>query len=300
MEDINQDKPKRKTKGIWIPIEIWEHKDLTLQEKVFIAEIDSLDNDHGCWASNEYFSKHFDLSKNRVSAVISSLVDKGFLTNHLIYKPNSKEISKRILRVTSSLYPSKSLTPLYPESGIPYTRNQVYPIPGNAKDNSLSFNSLEEHSLKDIGKVATQLLPDDIKKDCSGISKKEIIQKKAERILSRFNILRNEFRQKNNLKKSSGFSPTEGNLKQIITILNKGKSYKDCIKILENKIQDKEFVLKDWYVPETLFREIKFQKYLDYDPKQYNNSRSQSKPSNGSGISGTVKYKNDAVFERGF
>ena len=121
---IDQDKPKRKTKGIWIPIEIWEHDNLSLQEKVFIAEIDSLDNNHGCWASNDYFSKHFNLSKNRVSSVISSLVNKGFLTNHLIYKANSKEISRRILKVTSSLYPSKTVATLYPEAGGGYTRKR--------------------------------------------------------------------------------------------------------------------------------------------------------------------------------
>jgi hypothetical protein len=35
----------RDFKGIWIPKEIWLSKDLTLQEKVFYVEIDSLDNE---------------------------------------------------------------------------------------------------------------------------------------------------------------------------------------------------------------------------------------------------------------
>ena len=39
-------------KGIWIPKEIWESKEISMQEKVFLAEIHSLDNEQGCIASN--------------------------------------------------------------------------------------------------------------------------------------------------------------------------------------------------------------------------------------------------------
>jgi len=70
----------RDFQGIWIPKEIWLSEDLTLQEKVFLVEIKSLDNEDGCYANNEYFSTFFGLSKVRVSEVINSLVDKGFIT----------------------------------------------------------------------------------------------------------------------------------------------------------------------------------------------------------------------------
>ena len=70
--------PKRKIKGIWIPVEIWEHQEISLQEKVFLAEIDSLSGDKGCWANNRYFSEFFQLSTRRVSDIINSLVKKGF------------------------------------------------------------------------------------------------------------------------------------------------------------------------------------------------------------------------------
>ena len=58
---------KRKFKGIWIPAEIWESSELTLQEKVFLVEIDSLNNDRGCYANNNYFAKFSGLSNTRVS-----------------------------------------------------------------------------------------------------------------------------------------------------------------------------------------------------------------------------------------
>ena len=60
-------------KGIWIPKEIWLSKELTIQEKVMLAEIDSLDNGEGCFATNEYFADFMGLSKDRARKIISSL-----------------------------------------------------------------------------------------------------------------------------------------------------------------------------------------------------------------------------------
>jgi uncharacterized phage protein (TIGR02220 family) len=84
-------------KGIWIPKEIWESKDISMQEKVFLAEIHSLDNDNGCIASNAYFAEFFGLSKSSVSRVVSSLSKKGLIDVTLLYKDN-KEVDKRIIR----------------------------------------------------------------------------------------------------------------------------------------------------------------------------------------------------------
>lgn len=94
MESIN-----RAFKGIWIPADIWLNKNITLMEKVFLVEIDSLDNNEGCFASNDYFSKFFGLSKNRCSEVIKSLEKKELVNIDYSYKPNTKLIEKRIIKV---------------------------------------------------------------------------------------------------------------------------------------------------------------------------------------------------------
>ena len=94
---------KRATKGIWIPIEIWEKKELTLQEKVFLVEIFSLDNEEGCFASNEYFANFFQLGKARCSQIITSLKDKGYITITYTYK-SAKEVDKRIIKVNKMKY----------------------------------------------------------------------------------------------------------------------------------------------------------------------------------------------------
>tara|TARA_R110000803_G_scaffold137211_1_gene204187 strand:- start:1236 stop:1850 length:615 start_codon:yes stop_codon:yes gene_type:complete len=88
---------KRKFKGIWIPAEVWESPELTLQEKVFLVEIDSLNNERGCYANNNYFGKFFGLSATRVSLVIGSLIKKGYVTSTILQSEGNKRILKTSL-----------------------------------------------------------------------------------------------------------------------------------------------------------------------------------------------------------
>jgi len=103
---------ERDFKGIWITKDIWLSEDLTLQEKVFLVEIDSLDNDEGCFANNQYFADFFGISKTRVSLVINSLVEKGYVTSQIIYKEGTKQILKRVLKVCYRGYLTKVKEPI--------------------------------------------------------------------------------------------------------------------------------------------------------------------------------------------
>ena len=76
---------ERDFKGIWIPKEVWLSNDLTLQEKVFLVEIDSLDNEEGCYASNQYFADFFGLSTTRVSLIIKSLYKNFFSKRNCVF-----------------------------------------------------------------------------------------------------------------------------------------------------------------------------------------------------------------------
>ena len=89
---------ERDFKGIWIPKNIWLNKDLNVMEKIFLVEIDSLDNDNGCFASNDYFSDFFELSKNRCSEIIKQLEKKGFINITYQYKSGTKAIEKHFRR----------------------------------------------------------------------------------------------------------------------------------------------------------------------------------------------------------
>lgn len=87
-------------KGVWIPKEVWLNKDLSIMEKLFLVEIDSLDNEKGCFASNKHFVKFFNLSNSRCSEIINGLKDKGLL--NITYERDGKQIKKRIIKVSKN------------------------------------------------------------------------------------------------------------------------------------------------------------------------------------------------------
>ena len=64
---------KREFKGIWIPKEIWLNAELSAIEKIILAEINSLDGDDGCYASNAYLAKFCQCSESYVSKAIAKL-----------------------------------------------------------------------------------------------------------------------------------------------------------------------------------------------------------------------------------
>ena len=68
----SQDLP-RDFKGIWIPKEIWLHQELSIEEKVLLAEIESLDGEDGCFASNEYFTKFFNWRERKLQDHLAKL-----------------------------------------------------------------------------------------------------------------------------------------------------------------------------------------------------------------------------------
>jgi hypothetical protein len=88
---------KRNFKGVWIPKFIWENTELTMMEKVFLVEIDSLDNEKGCFASNNYFAGFFNVTPQRCSQIINSLIKKEYLQVRYEYK--GKEVTKRVLNI---------------------------------------------------------------------------------------------------------------------------------------------------------------------------------------------------------
>lgn len=136
---------KRAFRGIWIPKEIWLSKDLTLQEKVFIVEIDSLDNEKGCFASNKHFSDFFGLSIGRVSQVINSLKKKGYID--IEYIRENKEIVERIIKINKPPYPI-----YYSKEG--YLENDKNPIKypkegyleNDKGNNTLSNNTISNNT----------------------------------------------------------------------------------------------------------------------------------------------------------
>lgn len=70
---------ERAFKGVWIPKEVWLDDNLTFLDKVILVELDSLDNDDGCYASNEYLAEFCKCSIRKVSAAVAKLQRLGYL-----------------------------------------------------------------------------------------------------------------------------------------------------------------------------------------------------------------------------
>ena len=86
----------RDFKGVWIPKEIWLNENLTMIEKVILIEIDSLDNEEGCIAGNDYLAKFCQCSNWAVSTAIKKLQQLGYIKivnfdgRHRVIKSNLK------------------------------------------------------------------------------------------------------------------------------------------------------------------------------------------------------------------
>lgn len=100
--------PKRKVKnvnrafnGVWIPKKYWLDENLSIVEVTFMAEIESLDGDNGCYASNNHFAEFFGMTASRVSQIINSLSDRGYL--QISYEKNDKQVVSRLIRVVNKL-----------------------------------------------------------------------------------------------------------------------------------------------------------------------------------------------------
>ena len=133
---------ERNFKGIWIPAEIWLCTDLTMQEKIFLVEIDSLDNENGCYANNQYFSNFFGISKTRVSLVLQGLINKGYIKTNLIYKKNSKQILNRIININRPPYPTKVIEGIQQKLNTPTQQKLNTPTQQKLKDNNIYNNNI--------------------------------------------------------------------------------------------------------------------------------------------------------------
>ena len=113
---------KQKLKGLWIPAEILLNADLSDKEKIVLSMILYLSDGTGsCFASNKYIASIVNVTSDRVSKIVSSLKDKGYVDVNLKYKIDTKEIKERqIIPIAERINK--------------YSEKRPYPIGKNNKD----------------------------------------------------------------------------------------------------------------------------------------------------------------------
>jgi len=96
-----------------IPANVRYDEELTANAKLLYGEITALCNEQGyCWATNEYFSQLYNVSKVSVSKWINQLADKGYIKSDINYKKGTKEILNRYLRIVNDPIKEKFNTPI--------------------------------------------------------------------------------------------------------------------------------------------------------------------------------------------
>lgn len=122
---------QRGFQGVWIPKEIWLAEELSWTEKLFLTEINSLDNDKGCFASNSHFSKFFHMTTGRCSQIITSLLEKGYV--HIEYEKEGKQIIKRVIKIL--------------KEGIKYSKDPIKNIKAPYLENDKGINTLINNTI---------------------------------------------------------------------------------------------------------------------------------------------------------
>lgn len=225
---------ERNFKGIWIPKEIWLTNELSLQEKVVLVEIDSLDDEEkGCFASNKYFAEFFKITNGRVSQIIKQLQKKGYIDIKYNYK--GKEITERLIRVKRPPYPevfNKLNTYLENDDrGIKYSKQGYLE---NAKDNNISTNNINNNN-------------------------NEINKERKEDIESIVHYL--------NLTLGTKYRECPSTVKHINARLDEGYTLDDFFDVIDNKYEEwKDTDMEKYLRPDTLFG-TKFDIYLNQKRK---------------------------------
>lgn len=124
----------QKLKGLWIPAEILLNGELSDKEKIILAIIMYLSEEtKSCFASNKYIA---NVTHERVSKIISSLKDKGYVSVKLKYKTDSKEIEERqIIPIVENINRySQKVQEGIEENNYLDSQKQPYPMGKNDKD----------------------------------------------------------------------------------------------------------------------------------------------------------------------
>jgi len=137
---------EREFLGVWIPKDIYLHKQLTPTEKLLLAEVTSFSKNGVCFASNEHFSEFLGISKSQVSRLITKLNRNGFVKVELIYKEGTKEVDKRLITpigVNADTPTHECADPLRTDAHTP-THSSVDPLRIDAYYKEQSKSTLKE------------------------------------------------------------------------------------------------------------------------------------------------------------
>lgn len=112
---------ERIVKGIWIPIEIWQDKSLSWNEKILLMEIDSFTaKDRECHISNEYIAELLGVTDRCARKYLSHLLELGLIR---VVKFDGR---KRYVESTISFQAEWNICSRQDGVSVPHTDNNEY------------------------------------------------------------------------------------------------------------------------------------------------------------------------------
>lgn len=118
--------PTPRFTGIFIPVEVLEHPDLTMLEQLLLSWIDALycKTHRGCYAKNEYFAERLKVKENTIAKALTSLRQKNLIEdvsfdgrNRIIRAKIGEHVQKVQSNAGLDLNPMQGLTEIQPRVG---------------------------------------------------------------------------------------------------------------------------------------------------------------------------------------
>lgn len=133
-----------------IPANVRYDNRLKANEKLLYGEITALSNKTGiCYATNKYFAELYDVEVETISRWIKNIKDLGYIDTDLIYKNNTKEIDKRIIKIYGVPI-DKKISTYIPENQEGYSQNNQEGIDKKVKENNTSINNTSNNIKENI------------------------------------------------------------------------------------------------------------------------------------------------------
>lgn len=143
---------QRIVKGIWFPIEIWENKELSWNEKILLMEIDSFtNNDKDFFMSDERIAEFLSVHQKSANRILSGLIQKGYVVK-VGFDGRKRNIRSTLRYVTPEVTPT-----------LPQTQQECYHTNNsllNSIDKSIPTNN------KKVSKKFVKPTLDEVREYC--------------------------------------------------------------------------------------------------------------------------------------
>lgn len=140
---------------------------LKANEKLLYSEITALSNKTGlCYATNKYFADLYEVENETISRWISHLKELNYIDIEIVYKNDTKEIEKRIIKI-NGIPIDKNINTYIPNNQEGYCENNQEGIDEKVKENNTSINNTSINIKENIKrKVFKKPTLDELKEYC--------------------------------------------------------------------------------------------------------------------------------------